>query len=1152
MPSNFVHLHVHSEFSLLDGASRIPDLVQRSKDLGMPAIAITDHGYTYALINFYIKAVAAGVKPILGCELYVAPRTRFDKETKADRSPYHITLLAKNRDGYRNLLKLVSLASIEGFYSKPRIDKELIEKHREGLIVLSGCPKGEIPQLILADKFEEAKKVAKWYKDNFSDDFYLEVQNVSIDINETINNALRKIGDELKIKLVASNDSHYTNQCDATTQDVLMCIQTGAFLDQEKRMKFSSQELYLKTEKEMLEALPDFKDAIKNTIEVANKCNVELELETLRLPHFPVPKGYTLESYLEELVWQGVQKYYGVSVNGEIKVPPEINDRVKYELFTIEKMGYPAYFLIVQDFINFAKSSGIQVGPGRGSAAGSIVSYVLGITSVDPMKFGLLFERFLNMERVSMPDIDIDFCIDRRGEVIEYVSKKYGQDHVAQIVTFGTMAARGVLRDVGRVKQIPLNDVDRLAKMVPFAPDMNLNKALEQSKELKERYDKDKVVKDLIDTAKQLEGFSRHASMHAAGVVISKEPLTDYVALQRIDDKTIVTQAPMGDLEAVGLLKMDFLGLRNLTMMAHAVNLIKENKDPEFDMDKIPFDDLNSFGLFSKGETVGIFQLESSGMRTLIKDLKPDNFEEIIALLALYRPGPLESGMVSDYVKRKHKEIPVKYDLPVLKPILQSTYGVILYQEQVMEIASKVAGFSLGQADILRRAMGKKKVKEMATQKELFITGAVKNGVSKHKAAQLFNLCAKFAGYGFNKSHSAAYAVISYQTAYLKANYPVEFMAALLTSVMGNTDKLAIYLGEAQKMGIKVLGPDVNLSQRIFSVSDGAIRFGVTAIKNVGVAAIDSIINSRIDGPYKSMLDFFKRIDNRTVNKKVIESLIKAGAFDSFGANRAYLLETFTKTLGRANSEEKSRANGQSLLFGYEEIATSGIIENGEEIDIPEFAPDVKLRMEKELLGFYISDHPLVHIKESLAAQVKNQILDIQEKKEGDAVLIGGMLNRSRRINTKKGDPMLITNIEDLSATIGLVVFPRTFKECSELLMDDAVVIVSGKVNRDIRTDELNVIAENVRPLAEIHKERILFLDILDMKDKSVLHKAKDLLLENSGPNPVEIVYDGKKLAASSKYHVKISPELVAELEKLLGSESVEVKMTAVPVRTGG
>lgn len=1152
MPSKFVHLHVHSEFSLLDGASRITDLIQRCKDLEMPAIAVTDHGYTYALINFYIKAKAAGVKPILGCELYVAPRTRFDKETKADRSPYHVTLLAKNRDGYRNLLKLVSLASIEGFYSKPRIDKELIEKHREGLVVLSGCPKGEIPQLILADKFEEAKKVAAWYKNNFGDDFYLEVQNVALDINKTINASLRKIGDELKIKLVATNDSHYTHQCDAKTQDVLMCIQTGAFLDQEKRMRFTSQELYLKTEKEMIAALPDFKDAIFNTIEIADKCNVEIDLGTMRLPHFPVPKEYTLESYLEELVWKGVSKYYGVKVDDEIKVSPEINDRVKYELFTIEKMGYSAYFLIVQDFINFARSSGIPVGPGRGSAAGSIVSYVLGITSVDPMKFGLLFERFLNMERISMPDIDIDFCIDRRNEVIEYVSKKYGQDHVAQIVTFGTMAARGVLRDVGRVKQIPLADVDRLAKMVPFAPDMNLKKALEQSKELKERYDKDEVVKDLIDTAKQLEGFSRHASMHAAGVVISKEPLTDYVALQKIDDKTIVTQAPMGDLEAVGLLKMDFLGLRNLTMMAHAIILIKETEDPDFNLDNIPYDDAKSFDLLSKGETVGIFQLESSGMRTLIKDLKPDNFEEIIALLALYRPGPLESGMVSDYVKRKHKEVVFKYDLPVLKPILQSTYGVILYQEQVMEIASKVAGFSLGQADILRRAMGKKKAKEMATQKELFVDGAVKKGVSKNKAAQLFNLCAKFAGYGFNKSHSAAYAVISYQTAYLKANYPVAFMAALLTSVMGNTDKLAIYLSEAQKMGIKVMGPDVNLSQRTFSVTDGAIRFGITAIKNVGVAAIDSIIDLRKDGPYKSMLDFFKRVDNRTVNKKVIESLIKSGSFDSFGANRAYLFETFAKTLSRANSEEKSSANGQSLLFGYDEIATTGIIENGEEIDIPEFAPEVKLQMEKELLGFYISDHPLAHIKESLAAQVRNQILEIQEKKEGDSVLIGGLLTRSRKINTKKGDLMLITNIEDLSGTTGLVVFPRTYKECSELLNDDAIVIVSGKVNRDIRTDELNVIAENIRPVAEIHKERILFLDILDMKDKSVLHKVKDLLLENSGPNPVEIVYDGKKLAASSKYHVKISPELVTDLERLLGHECVEVKMISVPVKTGG
>jgi len=1106
-------------------------LIRRLKELKMPAAAVTDHGNTYALISFYSAAKEAGIKPILGCEFYCAPRTRFDKETKEDRSPYHLTLLAKDYGGYKNILKLASLASIEGFYSKPRIDHELIEKYKEGLVVMSGCPKGEIPQLILAGRREEAVKTAAWFKDLFKDDFYLEVQDVALAENKIINLGLREIANQLKIKLVATNDAHYLNKEDADMQDVLMCIGTNSEIKQEKRLRFESRELYLKTIEEMREALPGFEDAILNTVEVADKCNVEIEMGTLRLPHFITPSGETLDSYLEKLVIDGIKKRYGTMV------PPEINDRVKYELYTIEKMGYAGYFLIVQDFINYAKSNGIQVGPGRGSAAGSIVSYALGITDVDPMKYGLIFERFLNLERISMPDIDIDFCIERRGEVLEYVTKKYGKDHVAQIVTFGTMAARGVLRDVGRTKGIPLPEVDRLAKMVPFAPDMTLEKGLELSKELKEKYDHDETAKDLIDTARRLEGFSRHASVHAAGVVISKEPLTDYVALQELDEGVIVTQAPMSDLEKIGLLKMDFLGLRNLTMIAYAVRLIGD----DLDMSKIPFDDEKTFALLRSAETTGIFQLESRGMRALIKDLRPDNFEEIIALLALYRPGPLESGMVTDYVKRKHKQVEVKYELPELMPILSLTYGVILYQEQVMEIASKIAGFSMGQADVLRAAMGKKKVKEMEEQKEHFITGAVKRGFSKHKAATLFNLCAKFAGYGFNKSHSTAYAFISYHTAYLKANYPVQFMAALLTSVMGNTDKVSLYLAEAQKMGIQILQPDVNRSEKQFSVFEKNIRFGLTAIKNVGIAAIDSIIERRGDKPYKSFLDFCKRVDSRTVNKKVVESLIKAGAFDCFGRTRAYLLSNMDSVLSKASKELKHENSGQSSLFAVE-------MEAAEPEDIPELPMDQLLQMEKELLGFYVSNHPLEYVKDSLEAQVKDKISEISDKSEGDAVVVGGLISSCRRLNTKKGDAMLICNIEDLSGVTVLIVFPKTFKQCSELLMDDAVVVVKGKVNRDIRNDELNVVADSVHRLLAVTKERMLHLDIFDLKDKSVLLKVKEALLASQGNNPVEIVYDGKLIAASSKYRVSITPELVSQLENLLGTGSVEVKMESVPI----
>src|SRR3989339_330010 len=1151
MPRQFVHLHVHSEFSLLDGAIKIAELVKKVKELNMPAVALTDHGNMYAAVKFFIECKNNGIKPILRCELYLAPRTRLHKETKEDRSPFHLTLLAKNEEGYKNLVKLVSLASLEGFYNKPRIDKELIEKYYKGLVCLSGCLQGEIGAHLIDNQEEKAIEAMSYYKKLFGEDFYIEIMDMGLADQKAVNPKIVEIAKKLNIKLVATNDAHYLNQKDAFAQDVLLCIGTNSFLDQEKRLRFDNDQFYLKSQEEMAEIFKDIPEALDNTLEVADKCMFELETGKLHLPNFEVPKGETPDTYLEKLVWEGIKKIYGKKIEGmgqeKLMVPPEVNDRVKYEIYTIEKMGYSAYFLIVQDFINFAKNNGIQVGPGRGSAAGSIVSYALGITNIDPLKYGLIFERFLNIERVSMPDIDIDFCFERRQEVIDYVNKKYGTDHVAQIVTFGTMAARGAIRDVGRVQKFPLSEVDKIAKMIPFGPKMTIDDGLNLNKELKELYDKDEKVRDLIDTAKKLEGLSRHASVHAAGVVISEKPLMDHLPLQRLAENSIVTQYQMTDLEKIGLLKMDFLGLRNLTMIAHAVVLVKENHGIELDIDNLPLNDQKTFSLLMSGEAVGIFQLESRGMRGLIKDLQPDNFEEIIALLALYRPGPLESGMVDDYVKRKHRQVPVKYELPELIPILEETYGVILYQEQVMGIASKVAGFSLGQADLLRRAMGKKKDKEMQQQKDYFVEGAVKRGVSHNKATELFNLCAKFAGYGFNKSHSTAYGVISYQTAYLKTNYTLEFMAAILTSVMGNADKVTAYISEAQRMGIKILPPDVNFSSRTFTVTKEGIRFGLSAVKNIGAAAIDSIIESKTkEGPFASLADLCKRVDTRTCNKKVIESLIKAGGFDSFGHGRAYQLAVLGKVLSRAASEQKERANGQSTLFDFQSTAQSQTANVDNDVVIDEFPPDQLLRMEKEMLGIYISSHPLEHVRDSLEAQANVKIVEIAEKREGEVVKIGGILTECRNITTKKGRMMMIATIEDLTGSVGLVIFPSTFDKVKDHLKKDVIIIVQGKINRDMRSDDFNVVAESIGPMEELEKVRSLHIELVDVNDTGLLARMKELLMASKGRDPVFVRLDGKMVQLGNDFQVDISPELVEQLEGVLGTGAVNVEFRAI------
>jgi DNA polymerase-3 subunit alpha len=1140
----FIHLHTHTEYSLLDGACRIPDLVARAKELGMSALAVTDHGNMYAAVEFYLKAKEEGLRPIIGCEMYVAPRTRFDKETKEDRSPYHLTCLAKNSVGYHNLMKLASLASIEGFYSRPRIDRELIEKYKEGLVVMSGCAGGEIQRHLLAGRTEEARAAAEYFKSLWGEDFYLEIMDFDREEFKALKPALIKLSQATGIPLVASNDVHCVRKDDAYLQDVLLCIQTNSFLDDDKRMKFDSKDFYLKSYEEMKERFADLPEALARTIEIAGKCDLTIETGVLHLPNFTVPEGETPDSYLEKLTWDGIKKKYGTLL------PPETIDRVKYELMTIEKMDYASYFLIVADFINWAKANGIQVGPGRGSAAGSIVAYALSITNIEPLKYGLIFERFLNLERISMPDIDVDFCFERRSEVIEYVTKKYGSDHVAQIITFGTMAARGAIRDVGRVLQIPLPEVDKIAKLVPFGPDVTLGSALSSVKELKAMYEGDARIKTLLDTALKVEGAVRHASVHAAGVVISQKPIMEYAPLQKLDENVLVTQYTMEDLEKIGLLKMDFLGLRNLTMIAHAVEILKKNQGIELDISNLPMDDLKTYSLFSAGETIGVFQLESRGMQSLIKDLRPSTFEEIIALLALYRPGPLESGMVEDYVRRKQRKVPIKYELPELEPILRGTYGVILYQEQVMEIASKIAGFSLGQADVLRAAMGKKKVKEMEKQKEHFIDGAVKRGVSKHKATELFNLCAKFAGYGFNKSHSTSYAFISYQTAFLKANYPAEFMAALLTSVMGTTDKVRLYLSEAKKMGLKILPPDVNESDRNFTSTKDGIRFGLTAIKNVGIAAIDSILDVRTkDGPFKSFDDFYRRVDMRAVNKKVAESLIKAGAFDSFERGRAFLLTNFEKLMSSISADQRERANGQEMLFQMESSVASResrVASTTTTANVTEFSPDQLLRMEKELLGLYISSHPLERLRESLEAQTTNTVADISDMNEGDPIKVGGLLADCKRIVTKKGDAMMLATLEDLTGSIPLVIFPKAYEKCAPFLNNDEAVIVKGKLNRDFRTEELNVQAETITALEELEKVRSLHVEFVDIKDPSVLNGMKDVLALHRGTDPVFVRTDGKSIELNRDFWVEINPDLVEQLEKLLGDGAVNVEFSVL------
>ena len=1142
--SDFVHLHVHTQYSLLDGACLIKKLVDIARQMKMPACAMTDHGNMFGAIEFYQTCMQNGVKPIIGCEVYIAPNSRLDRTVySGGGSSNHLILLAKDEAGYRNLMKLVSIGYLEGFYYKPRIDKEALARHSEGLIALSSCLKSEFAKLALDGKEDKIKQLAGQYQEILGkDNFYFELQDNDILEQKKVSSVLIKSGKALGIPIVATNDVHYLTKDSAKAHEALLCIQTQTTLDDPKRMRLQTDQFYFKSPQEMKALFRETPDAITNTIRIAEKCNLELDFSKTFLPHYSPPAGITREKYLSDLCEKGLKERYP-------SVTEDILDRLKHELTVIDKAGYNSYFLITRDFVQYAKEKGIAVGPGRGSAAGSIVSYCLGITDIDPLKYNLLFERFLNPERVTMPDIDIDFCYERRGEVIDYVIQKYGQDNVAQIITFGTMAARAVIRDVGRAMNVPYADVDKIAKLVPVDPNMTLGLALEQEPELKKLYNQDPTVKELINTSKHLEGLTRHASTHAAGVVISESPLTNHVPLFKTSDGQISTGYAMSSLEKIGLLKMDFLGLRTLTVIEEAIKIINRVRGINLKSEDMVMGDANTFKLLSKAKTMGIFQLESSGMRDLLKKLKPEKFEDIVALLALYRPGPIGSGMLDDFMKRKHGEVSVRYDNPLLEPILKETYGIIVYQEQVMMIVSSLAGFSLAQADILRRAIGKKTPEIMDQQRKAFIDGASRNKIDKRIAEKIFNLIEHFAGYGFNKSHSAAYAMISYRTAFLKANYPVEFMTALLTSEKDNTDKLVEYIEEAGRMGIKILPPDANESFANFTmVGKDTIRFGLGAVKNVGQTAIESIIDSRKkEGRFTALSDFCGRTNSRLVNKKVMESLIKCGAFDSLGLKRSQLMAILSKSMDIASSIQKEKSLGQMLLFDPSSTHSEDVP------DIKEWPESQLLHFEKEMLGFYITGHPLAEHEDLLKEYSTAPSNALKDLNDGARVRFGGIINKIKNTITKRtGEKMAIMMMEDLEGSVEVLVFPMAYKNVSKYIRPNFPIFVNGRLN--LKEDRPKIIVEDIVPIEDVRKlfTQAIYIDLnLIGAEKETLEKMKGLLSQYKGSTPVYFNVVTKdngsyRIMVDKELFVSPSKEMIAELEDLVGRDHIKFEKSSI------
>lgn len=1209
----FTHLHVHTEYSLLDGASKIGELVHHTKELGMDSIAITDHGVMYGVIDFYKAAKAEGIKPIIGCEVYVAPGSRFDREAgRSEERYYHLVLLAENDLGYHNLMKIVSRGFTEGYYYKPRVDKEILQTYHEGIIALSACLAGEVALRLQQGLYDEAKKAALQYAEIFGrDNFFLELQDHGIDAQKTVNQGILRLSRDTGLGMVVTNDIHYVRESDAEAHDILLCIQTGKKVADEDRMRYEGGQYYLKSPEEMEALFPYAKEALENTAKIAERCNVEIRFGEQKVPQFDVPEGYTAETYLRKLCEEGLVRRYGQEnasaaegsghcgngkdteanpgagtepigddgtdsgteedghVSGMERVPAHLRERLAYELDTIRNMGYVDYFLIVWDFIKYARDHGIAVGPGRGSAAGSIVSYCLGITNIDPIRFQLLFERFLNPERVTMPDIDVDFCYERRQEVIDYVVRKYGKEKVVQIVTFGTMAARMVIRDVGRVLDMPYAAVDRVAKMIPMGGQnlhITIEDALKSSPDFKKAYEEEEEVRYLVDMAKKLEGLPRHASMHAAGVVIGQKPIDEFVPLSRGSEDAITTQFTMTTIEELGLLKMDFLGLRTLTVIQDAIRNIEKSRGIRMDVDHLNMEDPEVYDLICTGQTEGIFQLESGGMRGFMTQLKPRNIEDIIAGISLYRPGPMD--FIPMYIRGKEHPEAVTYDCPQLEKILSPTYGCIVYQEQVMQIVMELAGYTMGRSDLVRRAMSKKKESVMQKERKNFVygnpeegvPGCISRGISEEIANKIFDEMTDFAKYAFNKSHAAAYAVVAYQTAYLKCHYPAEFMAALITSVLDRTDKVSEYIAHCKKIGIRVLPPDINEGVSGFSVSDGAIRYGLSALKSVGRPVIHAVVEEREkNGPYRDLRDFVDRLNGKDVNRRTVESLIKAGAFDCFPANRRQMLLVYEQVMDSVNREKKSRMGGQLSLFDF-----MGDEEKEFAISYPkveDFSKEEKLAYEKEVLGTYVSGHPLEEDMERMKKQVTATTLDfvadpeaeiseagiseagiseagIPVAKDQEYYVMGGMVTAFQLRVTKKGENMAILTLEDLFGTVEVVVFPSQFEKYRGILLPDAKVFVAGRAA--INEKEHKLILDQAVPFSEV--PQTVYLQCENKEDYQ--NKEADIygiVRRNGGKCQVQVRLKAERQMKplGELYGVDASPETLQEFKDLLGEGKV-------------
>ncbi len=1151
---NFVHLHLHTDYSLLDGACDISRLMDRAAELKMPAVAVTDHGNMFGAIQFYEAALKRGLKPIIGCETYVAPTSRLDRSTDSDR-PNHLVLLCENERGYRNLVKLASSAYTEGFYYKPRIDKALLARHSEGLIGLSACLRGEVAAALMEDRYDTARQAAYDLRDIFGkSNFFLEIQDQGFAEEQRINPHLVRLSRDTGIPLVATNDCHYITRSDSHAQEVLMCIQTGKTLSDTNRMKFPTDQFYFKTYEEMLAVFGEIPEALDRTLEIAERANLHLEKKQHVFPHFEVPAGETPESFFEKVSREGFaarrEQLERLHAEGRLRNPLEAyEERLNREIEIIKQMQFSGYFLIVWDFIRFSHERCIPVGPGRGSAAGSLVSYALRITDIDPLQYGLLFERFLNPERISFPDIDIDFCMRRRSEVINYVTEKYGRENVSQIITFGTMGAKAVIRDAGRAMDMPYAEVDRIAKLVPTTLNITLDEAIKQNPELRQLKERDTRIADLLEVAGRLEGLARHASTHAAGVVISPTPLQEIVPLYKGSKGEITTQYSMDDLEKIGLLKMDFLGLTTLTIIDDCVRLIESTRGERIDMAALPLDDAETYALFGKGLTAGIFQFESRGMTDILRRTKPDRLGDLTALNALYRPGPMQ--MIDSFIDRKMGRKQVIYDLPQLKEILEETYGVMVYQEQVMQIAASVAGFSLGEADVLRRAMGKKKHEEMVAMREKFMAGARKNNVPAKKAEKLFELVEQFAGYGFNKSHSAAYALIAYQTAYLKTHYSVEFMAALLTAQIGDQDKLIFYLSECRELGIGILPPDVNSSDRTFTPADKSIRFGLTAIKNVGDLAIQSVIEARSKlGRFDSLFQFCENVDLRLLNKRVIESLIKSGAFDSSGVRRAQAMAVLDRAMELGARRQRETASGQHGLFASaSEPSPPRPLDLP---DVPEWTEAERLAGEKEVLGFYVTGHPMEKYLPRLTSITRHNTASIEEMEHESPVTLAGILTTLRIRPSKKGDLWASGMLEDMCGSVELLVFPQALQQLQSILKPDTALLIKGRVRHE-ENARTKVVVNEARPLEGAVnglKPELLIRVNLERAAETLAGELETLLSAFPGENPVviELTRPGNFLARLRPRQpraVKAEDELLMRLRKLCGDDAVSLQKQA-------